>query len=282
MEISFRFGPLYFHKFKEEFRKQKPEAIREIPLTKTTQTLRAIHISPSTVPNNATVLEDMFRQAAIGDPTDQDDDSEEAVTNEKLRELGNSVVLVFGDLLTGQHVRSLLESRSIEPTPWRRMQFIVFGMGLFHLKMACADAIWRVFIRPNSLAMDTNTLMEHVSQIRPKETGKIKTKPGFRCMHKVIQHVGIVSRLDVWRLAAIKTNGAESLEDFATSKPTWEQLVVMANEIMVQNGNRKQLRRKRLDPEAQRDKQLENTILREEYFLLYKEMSHTLNFGDIG
>ena len=101
-------------------------------------------------------------------------------------------------------------------------------------------------------------------------------------MHEVIQHVGIVSRLDVWRLAAIKTNGAESLEDFAMSKPTWEQLVVMANEIMVQNGNLKQLRRKRLDPEAQRDKQLENTILREEYFLLYKEMSHTLNFGDIG
>jgi len=163
------------------------------------------------------------------------------------------------------------------------MQFIVFGMGLFHLKMACADAVWRVFIRPNSLATtDTNTLMEHVSQIRPKETGKIKTKPGFRCMHEVIQQVGIVSGLDVWRLAAIKTNDAESLEDFAMSKPTWEQLVAMANDIMVWNGNHKQLRKKRLDPEAQRDKQLENTILREEYFLLYKEMSHALNFGDIG
>jgi hypothetical protein len=274
------FGPPYFRKFKQEFSKQKPEAIREIPLTKTSQTpLRAMDISPSTVPNNAAVLEDMFRQAAIGD---QDHDSEVPISDDNLRELGNSVVLVFGDLLTGQHVRSLLESRSIEPTPWRRMQFVVFGMGLFHLKMACADAIWRVFIRLNTLTTDTNTLIEHVSQIRPKETGKIKTKPGFRRMHEVIQHIGIVSRLDVWRLAAVKANGAESLEDFAKSKPTWQQLEVMANEIMLRNGNRKQFAKKQLDPEARRNKQLENTILREECFLLYEEMSRALNVGDIG
>jgi hypothetical protein len=111
----------------------------------------------------------MFRQAGIGDPTDQDEEDHHNPTiKENLRELGNSVVIVFGDLLTGQHVRSLLESRSIEPTLWRCMQFIVFGMGLFHLKMACADAIWRIFIHSNSSPSDTNTLMEHVSQIRPK------------------------------------------------------------------------------------------------------------------
>jgi len=85
----------------------------------------------------------MFRQAGIGDPTDRDDEDQDFASKEQLRELGNSVVIVFGDLLTGQHVRSLLESRSIEPMPWRRMQFVVFGMGLFHLKMACADAMIR-------------------------------------------------------------------------------------------------------------------------------------------
>jgi hypothetical protein len=35
----------------------------------------------------------------------------------------------------------LLESRSVERTPWWWFQFIVYVMGLFHLKMACADAI---------------------------------------------------------------------------------------------------------------------------------------------
>ena len=274
------FGPPYFRKYKLECSKSGPETILQIPLTKTSQTpLRANNISPSTVPNNAVVLEDMFQQAGIGDPTDRDDEDH----NQQLWELGNTVVIIFGDLLTGQHVRSLLESRSIEPTPWRRMQFIVFGMGLFHLKMACADAIWRVFIRSNTSASDTNTLMEHVSQIRPKETGKISSKPGFRRMHEVIQHVGIVSRLDVWRLAAKKANSAHiSLNDFAKSEPTWEQLEAMANDIIRRNGNRKQLARTKLHPDGKRDKQLENTILREEYFLLYEEMSHGLNIGDIG
>ena len=278
------FGPPYFRKYKSECSKSNPETILQIPVTKSSQTpLRANNISPSTVPNNAVVLEDMFRQAGIGDPTDRDDDDDEPASNEQLRELGNSVIIVFGDLLTGQHVRSLLESRSIEPTPWRRMQFIVFGMGLFHLKMACADAIWRVFIRSNSSTLDTNTLMEHVSQIRPKETGKISSKPGFRRMHEVIQHVGIVSRLDVWRIAARKSNRAnETLNDFAKSDPTWEQLEAMAIDIMKRNGNRKQFGRTKLRPDAKRDKQLENTILREEYFLLYEEMSHALNYGDIG
>ena len=257
------FGPPYFRKYMLQLSKCAPEAVRQIPLTKTSQTpLRANNISPSTVPNNAVVLEDMFRQAGIRDPTDQDD--EEAVGNEHLRELGNSVVIVFGDLLTGQHVRSLLESRSIEPTPWRRMQFVVFGMGLFHLKMACADAIWRVFIRSNSSSssLDTNTLMDHVSQIRPKETGKISTKPGFRRMHEVIQHVGIVSRLDVWRLAATKANSDHlSLNDFAKSEPTWERLEAMANELITRNGNRKKFGRMKLRLDSKRDKQLENTIL---------------------
>ena len=111
------FGPPYFHKYKLDCSKSDPETIKQIPLTKSSQTpLRANHISPSTVPNNAVVLEDMFWQASIGDPTDRDDDEDDPVRNEHLQELGNSVVIVFGDLLTGQHVRSLLELRSIETT----------------------------------------------------------------------------------------------------------------------------------------------------------------------
>jgi hypothetical protein len=156
-------------------------------------------------------------------------------------------------------------------------------MGLFHLKMACADAIWRIFIQSKSSISDANTLMQHVSQIRPKETGRISTKPGFRRMHEVIQHIGIVSRLDVWRLATKTENGAHaSLDDFARSEPTWEQLEAMADQIMKRNGSQKQYTRSKLRPAAKRDKQLENTILREEYFLLYEEMSYALNHGDIG
>jgi hypothetical protein len=53
-----------------------------------------------------------------------------------------------------------------------------------------------LFVRTKLRRLDANSLMEHVDQIRPKETRKVASKLGFRRMHEVIQHVGIVSRLD--------------------------------------------------------------------------------------
>jgi hypothetical protein len=41
-----------------------------------------------------------------------------------------------------------------------------------------------------------------------------------------------------------------SLDDFAKSEPTWEQLEAMANDIMMRNGNRKQFGRSKLRPDA--------------------------------
>jgi hypothetical protein len=126
------------------------------------------------VQGNSHALSSFFKQAGIGDAADDAD------AKVKPQSLGNSVILVLGDLLTGQHIRSLLESRSVERTLWRHLQFIVYIIGLFHLKMACTDAVWRIFIQPKNSDKDPNSLMSFISQIRPKETGKIKSKPGFR------------------------------------------------------------------------------------------------------
>ena len=71
-------------------------------------------------------------------------------------------------------------------------------MGLFHVKMACADAIWKEFIKPRLTEADPNTLINLVREIRPKETRIIESKPGFRWMHEVIQHIGTASCLDAW------------------------------------------------------------------------------------
>ena len=125
--------------------------------------------------------------------------------------------------------------------------------------------------------------MAQVSQIRPKETVKIKTNPGFRRMHEIIQHVGIVTRLDVWRLAATKKNPAHTtLEAFAESDPTWEELIKMSEDIIHNDSNELDISRMREKEEGERDKQRENTLLRGRYFLLYEELSHAMNYGDIG
>jgi chemotaxis regulatin CheY-phosphate phosphatase CheZ len=60
-----------------------------------------------------------------------------------------------------------------------------------------------------------------------------------------------MSRLDVWRVATKTENGAHtSLDEFTQSEPTWEQLEVMADQIMKRNGSWKQYTRSKLQRQA--------------------------------
>ena len=129
----------------------------------------AMDVKPDTPAGNAEAVKGIFTQASIGNSTE----------NSKARNFENLVVLIFGDLRTGQNLHSLMESQSEEETPWRCLKSVVFVMGLFHLKMACTDAIWKIFINGSrkSRKTDPNSLINHVGEIRPKETGKIN-----RCM----------------------------------------------------------------------------------------------------
>ncbi|TFK18253.1 hypothetical protein FA15DRAFT_649673 [Coprinopsis marcescibilis] len=271
-------GPDYFQRFSTL--NGQPEEVEKIPITKTTQTpLRIIDISPSTPSNNATALTSFFLQAGVG----------ESAKDQRLRELFNRVILVFGDLLTGQHINSLQDSRAQEGTPWNRFQFVVFVLGLFHLKMACADAIWRLFIRPKLSRQDDSSLIKLVAQIRPKETGKIESDPGFRRMHEVIQHVGIAMRLSAWTLEAAKEGptldaSSQTLDQFANSNPEWETLQAMAKAIVLTHVGIPEPDDNNLpeDSIAEEDEQHRNVLRQHEYFLLYEEISYAMNHGDIG
>ena len=268
------FGPDYFHKFCNML--GDPEEIECIPVVKTSQVPnRTLDISPNAPAQNAEAINSLLRQAGVGDPAE----------DTRVETIGNHAILISGDLLTGERIRSLLDSRSEESTPWRRMQFIVYVMGLFHLKMACADAIWRIFILPKKARNDENSLMQQISQIRPKETGKIASKPGFRRMHEVIQHIGIVSRLDCWRIEAGKNTNFQTLDEFASSKPSWAQLQELANQLalgQVATSDSDAVLLQSDQSASSRDYQRENTLRRQQYFLLYEEISYALNAGDIG
>jgi hypothetical protein len=55
-------------------------------------------------------------------------------------------------------------------------------------------------------------------------------------MHKCIQHVGIVSRLEVWRLAAkARFPSVTTLEEFSKLEPKWDVLQEMAIQIASRN-----------------------------------------------
>ena len=268
-----RYGPSNFSHFINNL--EQPEVVEEIPLMKTEyKPLTTLDINPSTVGGNADVLASIFQQAGIGDSTE----------NPHVQDIGENVVLVSGDLLTGERIRSLQESRSIEATQWRRLDFVIFVMGLFHFKMACADAIWRLFINAPKSRTDPTSLINMIGQIRPRETGKYTSGPSFRALHEAIQHVGAILRLDCWRLEAKELDPAFlSLEAFANSNPSWDDLVAMAIRMSTKYvGDAEKISSLRNEILEERDEQFENNLILQYHLLLYEETSYAMNMGDIG
>ncbi|KAI6134580.1 hypothetical protein EDD17DRAFT_1783097 [Pisolithus thermaeus] len=260
-------GLEYFHQFKSMIQDLHP--IEQIPTVKTPiYAAHAMDINNSTVSGNIQAVTELLAQGGLADPT--------AVLEENMDfnspNISEYVILVHGDLGTGERLQAAQLRRSIECTSWNRLQHVIFIPGLFHLKMACADAIWRCFISPMAAREDEMSLMHDVAQLRPKETGIYTTKPGFRRIHELVGHAGACRHLDCWRVHAAKNGRFSSLEDFALSKLTLDDLRAMANEICRTYIANHQLDRMCRKHESERDLQFENALLLNKYFLL----------GDIG
>jgi hypothetical protein len=237
-----------------------------------------MNIKESTPDGNVEVLESLLRQGGIGEPEDKKFDSEKDV------DMSEHILLIHGDLLTKERLDTVQDSRSIEATPKRRFQYIVFLPGLFHFKMACADALWRTWVQPKDSQVDENSLFQHVGILRPDDTGKFGTNPGFRRMHDVIHHDVWASMLDCWRLeAAARDSNWASLEDFAKSKPSWDLIMEMSESIVDKYiATTPTISNARNKSGNAWDKVFKNQTLRNRDELLYLELSHAMNAGDIG
>ncbi|KAG2121792.1 hypothetical protein BD769DRAFT_1389942 [Suillus cothurnatus] len=266
-------GPPYFAQFQSQI--SAPQVLEQIPVAKTPIIpASAMDVNNSTVTGNIQAIERLMAQGGVFDPADVEDGESPDVTE--------YVVLVHGDLGTGERIASMQQRRSIETTPWRQFQHIVFVPGLFHLKMAAADAIWRALIQPISARQDQTSLMHDIAQLRPCETGIFGSKPGFQMMHQLIGHDGICRRLDCWQIEVEKMNNAhKTLDDFAISKLSLEELKDIANRLAREYIATYRLTRVRRQPDERRDKQYENNLLINKYFLLYEELSYAMNIGDI-
>ncbi|KIK76014.1 hypothetical protein PAXRUDRAFT_18507 [Paxillus rubicundulus Ve08.2h10] len=150
--------------------------------------------------------------------------------------------------------------------------------------MACADALWRIYIQPKEGHEDANSLYQHIGILRPDETGKMVSKPGFWRVHDVVHHDLWASMLDCWRLEAMRCNSTWSdLDKFASSKPSWELIESMSYHIVNKYvASTKDLDDAREKPQAQRDKRFENQTLRNRDKLLYIDLCHAMNAGDVG
>lgn len=237
----------------------EPESVLRIPIHKTTQIpCRAMNIKQSTTDGNVEVLDNLFRQGGIGEKGGPGFDAEHDI------DMSEHVIFIHGDLLTKERVDTVRNSRSIENTPKNRLQYVIFLPGLFHYKMACADALWRIYIQPKEGREDANSLYQHIGILRPDETGKMVSKPGFRRVHDVVHHDLWASMLDCWRLEAMRRNSTWSdLDKFASSKPSWELIETMSYHIVNKYvASTKDLDDAQEKPQTQRDKCFENQTLR--------------------
>jgi len=104
-------------------------------------------------------------------------------------------------------------------------------------------------------------------------------------MHEVISHDGIALRLDAWRTEAHKQNAQwDTLATFAKSEPGRQLVEEMADMLADKYvaGGDIDIFDLRNQPAASRDYQHENILIMHQYFLLYEEISHAMNYGDVG
>lgn len=135
------FSPPYFSQF--EGRLHEPEAIEAIPVVKMpVLAARAMDLANSMVTGNMASVDELLWQGGIENPEKSD--------NSEMPDILEYVVLFHGDLGTGEWLRAALQRRSIEISPWNCVLSVIFIPGLFHLKMACADALWRIFLQPSA------------------------------------------------------------------------------------------------------------------------------------
>ncbi|KAF8450849.1 hypothetical protein L210DRAFT_3639881 [Boletus edulis BED1] len=269
------YGPEYFRRFRNVL--GEPEVVEAIPVVKTPIiAARSMEYMNSTVSGNINSVTGLLAQAGIHDPMQTHDPN--------MPDISDYVVLFHGDLGTGERIQALLQRRAMETSPWRRCQYVQFVPGLFHLKMAAADAIWRAFLQPVAARGDETSLLRDVAILRPMELGHYQSKPGFRRMHQLITYSGICRRLNCWLEEVAKNDPRiDSLDAFAAIEPTFSQLKGIAQALSrnyvathaVINAHRRQ-------PGPQRDVQHENALILNEYLLLYEELTHAMNSGDIG
>ena len=90
-----------------------------------------------------------------------------------------------------------------------------------------------------------------------------------------------VDVLDCWQIEA-GLIGHCNLKDFARSKPDWETIEKMSNTILRKYLPGADFADNRDLNDGVRDKVFKNVALQKQHGLMYLELSHAMNHGDVG
>ncbi|KAJ8090290.1 hypothetical protein PM082_018886 [Marasmius tenuissimus] len=159
----------------------------------------AIDANEGTYDGNWEVLENLYHQRNVP----------ESVHDEYL-------TFIHGDLATKERIDGLRRSRRIEATAKNRLDNVLFVVGLFHVLMAAANAIWRLHILPHADRSEDLGLFNYINILRPKATGEFTSKngPSYHSMHNVAHHALWADVLNIWRVETRKRFSHDNLKSW--------------------------------------------------------------------
>ncbi|KAJ7670473.1 hypothetical protein B0H17DRAFT_1162154 [Mycena rosella] len=194
---------------------------------------------------------------------------------------GDLLSLSLTDKRSDFHLKAIAARREDTNLLDRYGAYLKGMLGLFHVKLSgTRGTLNEHWGEPNS-KFPGSLWTQNTFVVRKSIPGGWKSKklPPFRPAHELMLTLSLPSHiLDGFRIYC----GAESLDAWVDSNPTWDSIVAVSETVVEKLSSASTVEELRLRPEADRDPQLENTILCNHDMLLLLLFTTSIKSGDVG
>ena len=239
-----------------------PGEVDQLPLRKDKQyPLKAMERDESTLEGVIGVMDEIDQQCGWADEVDGE----------------NQIRIFDGDLATVERANGARTHRQTQQgvTNLRKsLEHFIIRPGFFHLKMCAAFSLFRTYLEKKDTRKHDHSLFGIVRILKPDDSNKIATKPTFRLLHEAYNQVMLATFGDCWRLEV--PNG--DLVTFAATHPSLSDIQEIAVTIFTKYVATT-MKTGGYDGE---DAVFYNQRFLHRDLLLYEELSHAMNTGDIG
>ncbi len=186
--------------------------------------------------------------------------------------------LCHGDLGTQECHDSTMFFCAVESSSQNRLQWLMTVPGIFHVQMAAVDAIWRTHISGHALCSNEGGTYKLFKTLRPRDFMRLNSNPGYCILNDGITHLIKVHITVCWE----QVIGDPDLQEFVSTKPTWEVIDNMAHQIFIESFAGNNFNDLQDQPDSKCDKRQENQLLFNQDGLMYILLAQASNNGAIG
>ncbi|KAF8317294.1 uncharacterized protein EI90DRAFT_2943471, partial [Cantharellus anzutake] len=227
----------------------------------TQQPARAMHIKASSNDGNVEIVDNLERQ--LGTKSEWYD---------------SYIRLCHGDLGTQERHDSTTFFHAIENSSQNRLQWLVTVPGVFHIRMAAVDAIWRTHISGHALQSNEGGTYKLFQTLRPRDFTKLSRNPSYHMLNDGIMHLVKVHITVCWE----QVLGNSDLQGFSETEPAWDTIDDLAHQIFIKHFAGNNFNDLQDLPNSKCDRRLENQLLFNRDGLMYVLLAQASNTGAVG